>query len=125
MKLYQAIAQNHRLIGSELHGMVAENRHARIMQFLPHGSGFDKGTEIEACDDKRIVFSTSFHHMDENGFYDGWTEHKVTIHASLTVEISVAVSGINKRGIKDYIADVFSELMYREFKWIDAEDSKE
>lgn len=50
--------------------------------YLPSGSGFDAGTKVDedACvNNRKIVLTFSYHHMDEHGYYDGWTEHKAVI----------------------------------------------
>jgi len=92
-----------------------EDRHRvhldELCKRLPHGSGFDSGTEldIDASTSKKLVFSTSFHHMDSNGFYNGWTEHKVIITPAFG-RYDIKVTGKDKDGIKDYIMDVFSEV---------------
>jgi hypothetical protein len=92
-----------------------EDRHQdkldELCKRLPHGSGFDCGTklDIDESTSKKLVFITSFHHMDGNGFYSGWTEHKVIITPEFA-GYSVRVTGKNKGGIKDYIMDVFSEV---------------
>lgn len=80
---------------------------------LPSGSGFDAGTtfDVEASSPDRLVFHTSFHHMNEGGMYDGWTEHKVTVKPSLAHDFTVIVTGRNRDGIKDYIAEVFTAAM--------------
>lgn len=53
--------------------------------YLPSGSGFDAGTKIDldASNGEKLIFATSYHHMDENGMYCGWSEHTVTVTASL------------------------------------------
>lgn len=95
-------------------------RHAqRIVQLveyhMPSGAGFDQGTELgkDSTPDK-LIFLTAFHHMNDQGFYDGWTEHKVTVRASLTSEIAVHVSGRNRNNIKDHIAETFYDCLTRE-----------
>lgn len=79
---------------------------------LPSGSGFDRGTsiDIERCSERRLVFLAPFHHMDENGYYDGWTTHVVTVHASF-LGLDVRVSGQNKRDIKEYIGSAFYDAL--------------
>jgi hypothetical protein len=76
--------------------------------FLPSGSGIDCGTKI--LDDKssrtKLVFKCSFHHMDEHGGYDGWTEHTVIVTPAFD-GIDVVVKGRNRNEIKDHIADRF------------------
>lgn len=81
--------------------------------YLPEGSGFDGGTnlEIDKCTDDKLVFSTAFHHMDEFGYYDGWTNHTVTVRASLVHGITIKVSGRDKNNIKDYIAECFDQSL--------------
>jgi hypothetical protein len=78
---------------------------------LPHGAGFDCGTklDIDASTSKKLVFITSFHHMNDNGFYSGWTEHKVIITPEFG-RYDIRVTGRDKNGIKEYIMDVFSEV---------------
>ncbi len=85
---------------------------AHIMESAPHGSGFDVGTKLdtERCTRSKLVFSTSFHHMNDVGMYDGWTEHTVTIYAKFD-GVEINVSGRNRNGIKDHIGDVFHEWL--------------
>src|SRR5215467_7223342 len=47
--------------------------------FMPSGSGFDRGTkfDFDSSHAERLVFDTNFHHMDEHGYYTGWTRHAV------------------------------------------------
>lgn len=81
-------------------------------RYLPHGSGFDNGTTFDfgASTGEKLVFHTSYHHMDENEMYDGWTEHTVTVRASLIFGIDVRIGGKNRNDIKEYIAEMFSVL---------------
>ena len=78
---------------------------------LPSGGGFDNGTKIdrEATNARRISLTFDFHHMNENGFYDGWTSHKVTISPTFR-GVEVRVSGSNKSEIRDYASEVFASL---------------
>jgi len=57
------------------------------------------------------MFRADFHHMDENGYYDGWSEHVVTVKPSLCFDILITVSGRNVRDIKEYILDTFDYLL--------------
>ena len=118
MKLYQAIAQNARIPNEHLRDAFAI-RADRIREKLPHGSGFDNGCVIESDTESKIVISTAFHHMDDNGFYCGWTDHKVIITQTLLYDTpSIRVTGRNFRGIKDYIADVFHSVLSESFEWV-------
>jgi len=86
-------------------------------ELLPSGSGFDAGTAIEHASAKKIVLRTSFHHMNESGFYDGWTEHVVTITPNLVTEFELKISGRNRNGVKEYIAEVFYDVLRQEVVW--------
>lgn len=80
---------------------------ALARDYLPRGSGFDSGTLIDwnKSTAERLVLLTGFHHTDENGGYSGWSHHTVTVRASLALGFVLTVSGPDRNGIKDYIAD--------------------
>lgn len=101
-KQYEVIHENH------LEEMVKEN--------LPRGSGFNNGTKFnwEESSRNKLVFDTAFHHMDENGYYCGWSEHKVIVTPDLLFGFNIRVTGKNVRDIKDYIAEMFSNFEWRE-----------
>lgn len=82
-----------------------------LMAGAPSGSGFDSGTKLVSGGADKLVFQTAFHHMNENGMYDGWTEHTITVLPSLLFDFSIKVSGRNRNDIKDYITDVFSSWL--------------
>lgn len=116
MKVYQqfASAVNARLNCIEHINSIWEEKwttkiHELTEEFMPSGSGFDAGTilELEESTGEKLVFTTSFHHMDEHGFYDGWTEHKVIVTPSLQFGFNLRVTGRDQNEIKDYIAEVF------------------
>jgi len=82
---------------------------ALVKDKLPSGSGFDSGTtiDVERSTPERLVFSTSYHHMNEGGMYDGWTEHEVIVTPSLHHGISVRITGRDRNQIKDFIHESF------------------
>lgn len=84
--------------------------------YLPCGGGFDSGTTFNFDDSKpqRLVLQTSFHHMNEHGYYDGWTEHAVIITPCLFSEFNVDVRGRDRSGIKDHIAETFAQALRQE-----------
>lgn len=84
-----------------------------VKQHMPSGSGFDSGTELDedASTPEKLVFTTSFHHLNDGGYYDGWTEHKVTVTPSLASGYDLRVSGRDRNGIKDYIAETFGHAL--------------
>lgn len=81
-----------------------------VLNHMPSGSGFDNGTKIDfdASTGEKLVFHTAFHHMNEGGYYDGWTEHVVTVTPSFLGGFSLKISGRDRNDIKDYISESFS-----------------
>lgn len=75
-------------------------------EYLPSGSGFNAGTQLGDATRRKVTFLTSFHHMNEAGYYDGWTEHIVTVTAEFD-GLAIRVSGHNRNEIKDYISEAF------------------
>ena len=80
---------------------------------LPSGAGFDAGSTLDtyASTPEKLVYRTSFHHMNESGMYDGWTEHEVIVTPSLSFGFNLRISGRNRNGIKEYIAEQFQEYL--------------
>jgi hypothetical protein len=96
-----------------------ENSIEKIMkENAPHGSGFDSGTGLlyKESTGEKLVFSTSYHHMNENGMYDGWTEHIITVLPSLSFGFNLKISGRNRNDIKDYIHEVFYTFLTTEIE---------
>jgi hypothetical protein len=75
---------------------------------LPRGSGFDAGSRFlpEDSTQSRLVFETAFHHMDDAGMYDGWTNHQIIVNPSFD-GFDIRVTGRDRNGIKDRIAECF------------------
>lgn len=95
-----------------------EKRHTETLdrlavRFLPSGSGFDAGSSLLFAEStsERLVFATSFHHMNEHGSYDGWSNHKVVVTPSLAHGFNLRVTGRDRNDIKDYIAEVFQHVL--------------
>jgi len=79
-----------------------------VKEHMPSGSGFDQGTTLdESSTPERLRFNTSFHHMDDSGGYCGWTEHVVSVRASIPFGIVLHISGRNVRDVKEYMHAVF------------------
>ncbi len=80
---------------------------------MPSGGGFDAGTKIdeEKSRPERLVFNTEFHHMNEAGYYDGWTQHTVSVKPSFVYGLEIAISGKDRNEIKDYIHESFSQAL--------------
>lgn len=85
-----------------------------VKNCLPSGSGIDCGTKIDldmSTPDK-IVLHTSFHHMNDCGMYDGWTEHTVTVTPSLQFGFNLKISGRDRNDIKEYLHEVYSNDLF-------------
>jgi hypothetical protein len=80
-----------------------------LESFLPSGSGINIGTKLDRdkSTSEKLVFSFSFHHMDERGGYDGWTDHVLTIRPSLQFGIDIRISGRDRNQIKDYLYETY------------------
>lgn len=96
-----------------------------VSEHLPSGSGFDNGTRLSVgrCwitgsqpHPDRLVFLTDFHHMDEHGGYDGWTNHEVTIQPAWG-GVSIRVNGRNRNDIKDLIHEAFQTALTAEVEY--------
>jgi hypothetical protein len=81
--------------------------------FLPSGSGIDRGTKIDVTrsTDDRIVFTASYHHMDEHGMYSHWTDHTITVQASFIYGFTLTISGKDYNDIKEYLRDTFRSAL--------------
>lgn len=49
--------------------------------------------------------------MDENGFYDGWTEHQVIITPDLQFGFNLRITGLNQNDIKDHLYELFDDAL--------------
>lgn len=80
-----------------------------VKQYMPRGSGFDNGTtlDLDASSEEKLIFHTAFHHMNESGMYDGWTDHEVTVHPSLAFGLRIVIRGRDRNDIKDLIQQTF------------------
>ena len=122
-KLYSALAN---LLSAHACCVATGNKDAATLHYgritelvrnnMPSGSGFDNGTtlDLEASSADKLVFDTSFHHMDESGYYDGWTEHRIYVTPSLIHGVELRITGKDRNQIKDYIHDAFSSALKAE-----------
>jgi hypothetical protein len=79
---------------------------------LPSGSGIDNGTKFvqASAATERIQFTCGYHHMNDQGSYDGWTEHVINVKPSWS-GMTITISGSNRNDVKEYLHDVFSETL--------------
>jgi hypothetical protein len=106
MKLYQAISRE---LGQLARGY--EGNLAPLLERLPHGSGFDNGVSLSSeSEPEKLIFDFEFHHMDEYGFYTGWTSHRLVVTPSLEWGFTLELSG-GGDDFNDYISDLFYEVL--------------
>lgn len=99
------------------------DRVQQLESFLPHGSGIDSGTKIDLDKSKpdKIVLKFDFHHMDENGFYDGWsTDWTATITPTFQVfhgiDIHIKSGKFSSRSYRNKYNDYsFKDYLYSNF----------
>ena len=96
-----------------------ENIDQIVRDHMPSGSGVDTGTAmcIEQSTPNKLVFSFSFHHMNVDGYYAGWTDHTVTVTPDLASGFDLKISGRDREGIKDYLAELFHSALSQELTW--------
>lgn len=84
-----------------------------LVDFLPSGSGIDNGVTLdrEASTPEKLVFHFGYHHMDDGGYYDGWTEHTLTVKPSLQFGIDICISGRDRNQIKDFLYEIFTHSL--------------
>jgi hypothetical protein len=87
-----------------------------VYNHMPSGSGIDCGTHIDLdrSTGEKLVFTCGFHHINQDGMYDGWTEHTVTVRPSLQFGIDIEISGRNRNDIKEYLHEVFYDALIQE-----------
>ena len=75
----------------------------------PSGGGIDSGTEFnwDKSSPYKLFFIVDFHHMNDAGYYDGWTNHEVIVTPDLAMEINLRITGKDRNYIKDYLYDVY------------------
>ena len=124
MKTYQKIAQTLTAIQNCVNSNNAEweAKHretlADIMANAPSGSGIDCGTKLTSHSFNSkgelqcFVLSASYHHMNGDGMYDGWTDHDFVITAGWDGP-EIRITGRDRNDTKDYLYDVYYTFLTR------------
>lgn len=115
MKLIEQIAKNcewHKTVNNAFMAE-CENRLDKLEKMLPSGSGIDCGCKIDvsASGKNKVVITFDFHHMNENGYYDGWTSHKLIVSPSFGFDFEMNISGRDKNDTKEYLYDLFDSVL--------------
>jgi hypothetical protein len=89
----------------------------RLNKELPNGSGIDAGCEIDEkkSTKNKIVISFGFHHMDENGMYDGWTNHDLIIRPDFD-GFKIKITGPNRNFVKGYLYELFEYELQKQIE---------
>lgn len=97
-----------------------ENRIDDLLQQLPSGSGIDYGTflDYERSTQEKIVLYSSYHVMNDDGYYTGIIDYRVIITASLLSGIDINIVGnfssnSDAYGVKDYLIDLYGDALLR------------
>lgn len=91
-----------------------QNKHvetiASLEKMLPSGSGIDNGTkiDIDRSSADKVVLIVGFHHMNENGYYDGWTEHDIIVTPAFIGGVNLRITGRDRNQIKDHLYDTYA-----------------
>ena len=95
-----------------------EDKLNEIFNNLPSGSGIDSGMKFDWNKSKpeKLIFTFGFHHMDENGGYDGWTDHTLVITPSFSSGYDLRITGKDRNMVKEYLYDLFYELFTINYK---------
>ena len=90
--------------------------------FMPSGSGIDSGTVLDTdaslrSAGEKLHFTLEFHHLNDGGYYDGWTQHKLTVTPSLFLGPKLRFSGPDRNHIKEYLHEVYASALSQEIAW--------
>lgn len=91
-----------------------------LLYALPHGSGIDGEWELDDSSTlNRLVFTCSYHHMNDGGMYDGWTDFSVVLTPTFD-GFSLRIFGKFPRryaDTRDYLAEVLYHAFHRYVWW--------
>lgn len=67
-----------------------------IKRYLPSGSGIDAGVKLDLDESTgdRLVFTFGYHHMNQGGYYSGWSAWTLIVTASLAHGFTMDLNGV-------------------------------
>jgi hypothetical protein len=112
-KVYQVLAH---LVAWNPPVSIADERARQIreaLDMLPSGSGWDCGTKLDESKStpQKLVLYGSYHHMNDGGYYDGWSEHTIVVTPHLAQGFQIKITGRDRNDIKEYLYDLFYEAL--------------
>jgi hypothetical protein len=63
-----------------------------------------------------IRYDVSYHHMNDTGHWDGWTEHTITVRPAFH-GVNVRVSGRDRNDVKDMIHEAVNHAFTLNVEW--------
>ena len=85
---------------------------------LPTGSGIDSGNkfDFDRSAPDELVIESSYHVMDENGFYNGWIDYTATVEPSLLFGATLRINGKfgKRQDIKEYLEEIYTDAIHQE-----------
>lgn len=133
MKVYEKLAMcadalrnSRKKNNQELADKYEEDIAKYLDKYLPRGSGIDNGMFFShlQSDDNKMVICSSFHVLDENGFYDGWIDFTVEIYPAFVGGIDLKIKGNftnrvdyereDASDIKEYLYEIFYDALVQE-----------
>jgi hypothetical protein len=92
-----------------------QDRLDAMLQALPHGSGLDTAWryDLDKCSAECVVLTISYHNMDEQGGYCGWSDLVITIRPSLIHGTVLRITGGDSL-LKDYLYDILTSALCEE-----------
>jgi hypothetical protein len=84
--------------------------------WMPSGSGIDCGTQIVigASNPTKLHFTFDYHHMNQHGFYCGWTSHGLIVCADFD-DFTMQIIG-QHRSKKKHETQIFHDYLYDTFR---------
>lgn len=125
MKVYQKIAMLLKAIHTckkveykEWEAIHEDSLQKIVKKYLPSGAGFDNGIKllVNKSNSDKLVFRADYHHMNNVGYYDGWTEHTVIVTPSLAYGFDLKITGRDRNYTKDYMYQTFEQWLNEEYK---------
>lgn len=89
-----------------------------VKEKMPSGSGIDTGTTWveDFSPDEKLQFSCDYHHMNQHGFYDGWTHHIITVTPSFR-DFNLDIQGEDRNDVHEYLAEVYRDALLQDFEY--------
>ena len=97
-----------------------ENVIDNIVENLPHGSGIDGETQFSINKSKtnRLLITSQYHVMSEQGYYTRWISFTMTIKPDLRFGYDLTIKGNfgKDQDIKDYLVETFGYALDMPYK---------